>query len=148
MTTETKATEYAEGLRALADMVETNPDGPLMKDLRYALARMLAPVDDRESVVTAVRAALRAGAKVDKYLHGDYAGALLIFGPITIQVYTEREEVCERVVVGTKTETKKVKDPEALAAVPEVEVTEEVEIVEWRCMPLLADRSEPVGASA
>jgi hypothetical protein len=47
--------------------------------------------------------------------------------------------VCERVVTGTRLETKEVPDPEALKAVPLVTVTETVEDVEWRCMPLLAD---------
>jgi hypothetical protein len=49
-----------------------------------------------------------------------------------------RSAVCERVVTGTGTVTRTVPDPDALANVPTVEVTETVEHVEWVCAPLLA----------
>lgn len=56
---------------------------------------------------------------------------------IRLLVQVERAAVCERVVTGTTTVTRTVPDPDALAAVPTVEVTEDVEQVEWRCQPLL-----------
>ena len=49
-----------------------------------------------------------------------------------------RKDVCERVVTGVETVTRTVPDPDALAAVPTVEVTETVEHVRWECPPLLA----------
>ena len=50
-----------------------------------------------------------------------------------------REEVCERKVTVVTEEVEEV-DPEALAALPKVMVTREVEQVEWICPPsLLAD---------
>jgi hypothetical protein len=52
-------------------------------------------------------------------------------------VLCDRNEVCEKVVTGTREVTKEVPDPEALAAVPKVTVTETVEDVEWRCHPIL-----------
>lgn len=50
-------------------------------------------------------------------------------------VTASREAVCERVVVGVTTVTREVPDPSVV--VPLVEVTEEVETVEWKCSPLL-----------
>ncbi len=55
-----------------------------------------------------------------------------------------RDDVCERIVTGTHQVTETGKDPEALAAVPEIEVTKTVEDVEWRCGSILA----PQGATA
>lgn len=47
-----------------------------------------------------------------------------------------RDEVCERVVTGVETVTRRIPDPSV--TVPTVEVTDEVETVEWRCGPILA----------
>ena len=53
------------------------------------------------------------------------------------QIVVQRDAVCERIVTGKETVTTHVPDPEAV--VPMVEVTEEVETVEWKCSPLLDD---------
>lgn len=67
---------------------------------------------------------------------GDWSGPLALFsqrrGQLQLLVQVRRDAVCERVVVGTETVT-----------IPAVEAqparTEEREVVEWRCQPLLAD---------
>lgn len=57
---------------------------------------------------------------------------------------TSRSTVCKRVVKGTREVTEKIKDPEKLAEVPEIEVTRTEDIVEWVCEPI----TKPEAASA
>ena len=52
---------------------------------------------------------------------------------MSLEVWTNRANVCERVVTGTRTITETVRDPALVDAVPLVEVTREEEIVEWVC---------------
>jgi hypothetical protein len=54
-------------------------------------------------------------------------------------IILDRAQVCRKIVTGTETVTKTVKDPEALANIPMVEVTVEVETFEWMCDPILGD---------
>jgi hypothetical protein len=136
------AHEQAAGLRRLADMIEANPE--IAADLRYALYGMVAPLvgaEQRERTAAIARAATRAGAKVDKEVKNDYDQFTLAvtFGPVRIRFLADRDEVCRRIVTGIREVTKEVPDPEALAAVPTVTVTETVEDVEWKCTPLLAE---------
>lgn len=137
----TLATQQAAGLRALADLIENNPD--LNDDLRWLTSDLSAYVADKEVLAKFARAAVAQGAKVTKDFPPDsrpdrhfylYAS----FGPVQVRLHCERAVVCERIVVGTETVTKKVKDPAKLAEVPEIEVTETVETVRWDCKPLLA----------
>lgn len=65
---------------------------------------------------------------------------------VTISVY--REAVCRRVVTGEREVTETVKDPEALAAVPEIEVTRTETVYEWVCEPLLAPRTPEAAEAA
>lgn len=135
------AAERAAGFRALADLIEANPQ--LASDL-YLQNFLAMPLhnpkvtDQRARLAEWATAALGQGAKFTKRVDKDHFSGIVDFGPFSIEVLADRDEVCERVVTGTETVTKKVKDPEALAAVPEIEVTEEVETVEWVCRPLLA----------
>ena len=57
------------------------------------------------------------------------------FDGLHVVAYAGRDRVCERVVTGIETVT-----VPAVEAKPET--TEEREIVEWRCAPLLAGRDE------
>ena len=45
-------------------------------------------------------------------------------------------------MTGVETVTEEVPDPDALAAVPTIIQTREVETVEWKCEPLMAARAE------
>lgn len=148
----TDAQQTAAGLRELADFIDANPDLP---GLRHTFANVSVFPRDKEGVAAWARAAMKATGKASKLQDGTWAGVQLEFGPdrehtgrpVRIAVRIEREEVCERVVTGTRLETKEVPDPEALAAVPLVTVTETVEDVEWRCLPLLADLTASAGAA-
>lgn len=144
----TKPTELAKALRDLAAMVEANPDlADRLTD--YTFARVLVWTNNRNEVADFARAGAKAGATVAKHQDDKWAGVDVVFGPMRLHVYIDRNEVCDRVVVGTETVVEKGPDPEAVAALPVVEREVEREIVEWRCRPLLADEtSETVGASA
>lgn len=54
------------------------------------------------------------------------------------RISVSRGIACRKVVTGTTTVTETIPDPEALAAVPQIEVTREVETFTWDCTPVLA----------
>lgn len=77
--------------------------------------------------------ALAAGAPigtVKKSSDQHYTRVARDFGAVTLDIWTMRDVVCERVVVGT--ETVEIPDPDAPT------VTVEQERTEWRCRPILA----------
>ncbi len=61
---------------------------------------------------------------------------------VETEVIVDRPAVCERVVVGTTTVTRQVPAPDV--EVPMIEVTEDIEQVEWRCQPLLDSERDTV----
>jgi hypothetical protein len=138
----TERERYIEGLRGLAAVLEQNEDIPLP----YAGTgtdigiNFLSGDDPRGAMAAAARA---FPCKWDKQVWGqkeayfDLKGQL---GALRVSLTAYREVVCKRAVVGTREVTEKVKDPEKLAEVPEIEVTREEEIVEYDCGSLLAPR--------
>jgi hypothetical protein len=142
------AAAMANGLRELARLVEDNPR--IAPYLRFALRHMHSPLLPAEAPRTAIaelaRAAARAGARVEKTFGDAYAGITIGFGPVQVLINADRGDVCERVVVGVDEVTREVPDPNLLATVPKIRVTETVERVKWRCNPLLADATEGGGA--
>jgi hypothetical protein len=129
--------QQAEGLRALAAMIEANPD--VAKHVAYLDKVNVFHVTEPDAVDMIIRAALRSGAKVTKNWEAPTVLQVgFSWGPVTGQLLSPRESVCERVVTGTETTRKTVPDPAKLADVPLVEVEETVETVEWVCKPLLA----------
>lgn len=155
MTNELPATALAAnlvaGLRDLADFIERNPD--LAEGFRYDLTSSginahLNHLDDKVAgQAQFAKAAARYGAKVTKDVNDTFHNVTLTFaGGVKVDVLAYRNEVCERVVTSTETVTKTVPDPEALAAVPTVEVTEQVEHFEWVCKPVLAAAVERVSS--
>lgn len=137
--------EQVAGLRALADMIEANPEIARMFDLSSALSRILVSVGHGAlgSAQDELLMFLRAGGAAAKknYDSDEWMAVDVDFGAVTVHAYTARANVCERIVTGIETVTKTVPDPAALAAVPTIEVTETVEISEWQCTPLLAAAS-------
>lgn len=136
--------QQAEGLEQLAAMLREHPE--LAEGLRSdPFEGLLAYVGHLDDPIAMMGAFARAGAshraKVTKNYNDRWGAVDITFGPVGLHVYADRDQVCERVVVGTETVTKKVKDPAKLAEVPEVEITEEQEIVRWECKPLLASAS-------
>jgi hypothetical protein len=139
VSTTTDRAGYIAGLRALADVLERHADLPLPS---YGTAEY-SPIYlaffgayAREELAAAARVmpcrldkdATEKWFNLDGWLHG-----------LRIQLTAVRDAVCERVVLGTETVVTTVPDP--AVEVPLVEVTEQREIVEWRCGPLLAEAS-------
>jgi hypothetical protein len=134
-----RAAAMSLGLRQLADLITANPH--LTKHMEYTLQRILVCVFGRQPVAEFARAgAATRGVRVEKHGSEKWGGVDLFFtDAVYLHVYTDRDNVCERVVVGTREVVKDVQDPEALAAVPVVKTTVVEEIVEWQCRPFLAD---------
>lgn len=108
--TEAIVTEsVTKGLRDLADFLDAHPDVRLN--------------DPSHMVYVFSRDTLAAIARIGgwrKVYTNDYFNLVRDFdGGVSLQVFTDRASVCERVVVGTKT----------VPAVPE----HQAEIVEWVC---------------
>lgn len=137
--------EYIAGLRALADLLEEHGDWPLPTD------GSSSPFDwwvwdhnagDSRSVFAAIVRAL-PGTKTKTVGEGYAATWFTVTAQLrglTIDVNANRATVCTRVVKGVREVTEEVPDPDALAAVPTITVTREVEDVEWECAPILAGR--------
>jgi hypothetical protein len=121
---------FIDGLRELADFLERAPRPERLIDRRdavrlidYQLSRSLLVERERE-----------LGGPWEKGRLGTddtYFYLTRRFGPHEVTLYTDRSNVCERVVI-TETVTREVPDPDA-PPVPMVTVTEEVERVSWRC---------------
>ncbi|GGM84975.1 hypothetical protein GCM10012275_64670 [Longimycelium tulufanense] len=139
------AAQQAAGLRALADMIEANPK--LAENFNYALThsgiRAHLRWGDRAAELGHIaRIAKRHGATVSKDIDDQWHNLALNVGGIKVEVLARRNEVCERIVVGTREVVEEVPDPEAMAAVPTVKRKRTEEIVRWECRPLLAQDSD------
>lgn len=138
MTTTDQRNAYIEGLRVIADALDADPDLPL--PYHGGLVHELIFCATKEQMVAWSRVLTGKADKhvddgSDRYgfeLHGQVHG-------FKTKVLVDRAEVCQRIVTGTREVTKDVLDPDALATVPTVTVTETVEDVEWVCTPLLAE---------
>lgn len=145
LTTErNRRADYITGLRRLADILDDHPDVPLpYEGAGTAITFHFLNAEDPKAALAACARALptnwtkqvSGGGKYPNYfdMYGSLAG-------LKLHLTAFRDDVCERVVVGTHEETVEEKDPEALAAVPTVTKTITVEDVEWRCAPVLGDR--------
>lgn len=144
-TTADERTAYIAGLHALADALETNPGLalPLYGGEYTPLAvYLVGEKNQREQLAAWAKAIPGRKSKVDRDNRLDLKGA---FHGLHISVTVARDEVCEKVVLGTHEVTEEIPDPELLAAVPIVSVTRTVEDVQWICHPLLP---ESAGVSA
>jgi len=135
------ARQQAAGLRALADMIEVHPELAHNFSHTFGYSGINAH-PQREDVAAELadiaRIALRSGAKVTKDISEKFHNLVLDFGAVKVDVLAYREQVCERVVVGTREITEEIPDPDQLAAVPTVTQTRTEDIVKWRCTPLLS----------
>ena len=140
--------DYIAGLRALADLLESTEELPLPNtDTVYWYLFGSANLTLEEQKTEALRIVRMLPGKQDKETTGDLYRLTGHVRGLQTQVIVERDAVCERVVVGTRTVEVEEPDPEAVAALPKVRRTEVVEQVEWRCHPLLADAEpEPVAS--
>lgn len=124
--TDNKRTDYIEGLRAIADMLETHPAVPL------PVRQTFTTLFDGEGAPAEMATVRRVvGGKWTKTATDSWFWLRKTFGPHEYDLAANRNVVCERVIVGT--ERVEAPDPDA----PKVLV--EKEIIEWRCSPLLDD---------
>ncbi len=125
----------ANDLREFADFLDNH--GHDIPDVNVDVSSRVWSWTSANDVPTAIALALRAGMKgadeVTKKYSDDYFRLYLSFGDLEYRVSCDRDEVCERTVVGTETVME--------LTPPEGEWTEkpvEKEVVEWVCNPLLA----------
>lgn len=130
---------WLDGLRAAADWFEQNPRYIDRQEIRFAVYVSGWNDDAAENMA----AAARALGKADKDTTGNYFGLTRQFGPHVVHLFTDRNAVCERIVVGTETVEVEGPDPEAVAALPTVKRTETREVVEWHCPPSILAAGTP-----
>lgn len=134
----TDRADYIAGLRALADILEAHDDVPLpYEGNSTAMSFHFLSAKDPKGDLARMARIFPGPFQKEVADHGTHAYFDLIgnVAGLKVRFCAYRDAVCERVVVAKETVTRKVPDPSV--DVPEVEVTEEVERVEWRCSPLL-----------
>lgn len=102
--------QLTDGLRALADFLDAHPAVPMPY-----YNTLTAFVDSLDEIAKAAR----CGSWEKNYVTDHFLLTKPFGNHLTLQIATDRKNVCERVVTGTKT----------LPAQPE----REVEVAEWRC---------------
>lgn len=150
MTDIDKRAAYIEGLHQIADFLTVHPEVPLPHLGAYAEGSTLPAMsiylygdDLRSEMASIVRAMTNPSTSVQKRVK-DSTESFQVwreFAGLVLVATAHRDEVCERVVTGTREVTEEVPEPEALAAVPKVTITKVVEDVEWVCQPLLKPAS-------
>lgn len=125
----------------LALLLEQNPGLPIPFELgsgSHLNIMLMSAKDPKGDLARIVRI---LPGPIEKRVWGaganDYFDAIAKIGPIEIRVGAFRDQVCERVVTGTREVTEIVPDPSV--EVPLVEVTKTVEDVRWECGSLLRD---------
>lgn len=126
----------AAALRRAADLIEEHPDLPHPVITSYSAGNveidwMIHRDDNQRGLMKQIRQSL--GGVWEKVPAGQYYMLRQDREDVRLTITTDREQVCERVVVGTETVT-----------IPAVEAqserTEVREIVEWRCEPVAVAR--------
>jgi hypothetical protein len=126
--------EYIDGLRKLADLLESTPDLPTPY-LSGDEARWSSYYDAAE--VARLASMLPGVKRKNDPSDGDYDATYYVltsdvrFGPFKLAVSSYRATVCEKIQTGTQT----VEVPAVEAAPARVE---EVPVFEYVCSPLLA----------
>ena len=119
-----RASRIAE-LRAFADFLDAHPEAdPIYSPAVYDI------VHTRQEMAAKIKA---LGGKWDKDEDGESFKVRQKISGVEYVIFAARENVCTRVVRGTKEVTRTKSDPDALAALPKVTYTETVEDVEWIC---------------
>ena len=148
-TKDKKRAAYVEGMYGVADLLYTRPDLPLPSGISdeesegtshhaYVFGLQFEGESDRERLADAARKLAQSG-KVLKGSDNHWYWVELQFGDWAYRVLASRQNVCERVVVGTERVEiqKEVRPAETETAYVDREV------VEWRCPEsLLAPEGE------
>lgn len=119
MSTTDRATEVADGFRALADFIDAHPD---WAD-RFGWQTINVYCTTPEEFTTKVS---ELGGRRDKTANGDFFGVDRTFGGVTVYLYTDRENVCEQVKVGERTVEREITEVVGVETVVE-------DVFEWVC---------------
>ena len=135
----------AAGYRRIADLIESG-DAPIPMNIHVSF-----PINRDQDVPQAAAAAkLRralGGGHWDKQETGSYLYLRGMCAGLPIQLWLDRDAVCERVVIGTEKITEVIPAVTEEDLRPEQTITRTVEHVEWICSPLLgADNADQVTA--
>jgi hypothetical protein len=140
----------AADLRSLADAVEDNPF--LAALIAHMFGSSMFPLyaaaeEERNNLRELMAETIRqlqplASGPVKKRYGDKWFYATVPMCAIELQLAEEREQVCTRVVTGVETVTEEIPDPEYIAAAPKITQTREVEVVEWKCEPLMKAAAE------
>lgn len=128
----------SDSLRAIADMIDKNPEMDMDSALNYQLKNLAIYIynDEAQEIAKWMRAGKAAGATVTKEYDTDFFRASLAFGDVIINVNTARDAVCTPTVKGKKSVTRRV-PTEPIVYVDKVV---EEDIIEWECHPILSDK--------
>jgi hypothetical protein len=122
--------EYADGLRQIADFLESHPEISLPEATLtcYSLA------SKKDAAITA--RALADGGRCNKVFDESVLRLKRVFGPIEVQYIGMRYNVCEQIKVGTRVVPERYVPPQP-ATLGQVVPEHEEAVYEWVCSPLL-----------
>lgn len=121
-----KREKYVQSLRAAADFLEAHPEVPVPFQQQLGWWCSEIPFGDGEPTGSdGVKALVQAAPHVTKRYEDKDLWVTYDLGSISLNYGCKRDAVCERVVTGTR----------VIPAEPE----RVVEVLEWRCKPLLAE---------
>ena len=126
------AHEYAQGLREMADFIDAYPH-----ELNFSpQEQYLHPRNDKNRKEEIAEFARLAGHAVKEFSHSLFSVIKEFPGGVALRMLANREDVCERVLVGE--EIIPAKGERFIPAEPE----RTVQKFEWRCTPLLSQEEE------
>jgi hypothetical protein len=126
--TEQERAEKIAGLRKLANWLEAQPEAQMPPQI--AIAEWCKT---KQTLADRMRQLGGHWEKQENPTDG-YFELHLNFSPgIYYELFAKRENVCERVVIGTKEVEVEGPDPAAVEALPKLKRTETIEDVEWVC---------------
>ena len=128
--------EYANGLRLVADFLEANPDVPLPEDTLTSYS-----LHDKKRLSIVARA-LSHGGRCEKVYEDTIVNLKRDFGGIILRYIGVRSNVCTQVKVGTKVVPEQYVPPRPAVEAHVVPEHEEA-IYEWRCDPVLVEPDRP-----
>jgi hypothetical protein len=124
-------TEYANGLREVANFLEAHPEIELPESELNCYR-----LDNKETAATTARA-LSHGGRCDKSYEDTLVRLKRTFGPITLQYLGCRSEICEQVRVGTRIVPEQYVAPKPATEAQVIPEHEEA-VYEWHCPPMLS----------
>lgn len=130
----------SDTLRLLADWADQHPEASI-EHVSWSIhaTRQLDIIDTRPDDASQMAKIAKAiGGRWDKESkNGYYRLKQEVVPGVLYEIAVPQSWVCERVVVGQKTSTVTMPDPEAVAELPTFEQEVVEDIVEWRCPPSL-----------